>query len=166
MIPYINSSSSKVTLGLYRVPEVSTTTTISIKGAVILNGTTTFTGYLYRNASSTARFLVSSLNKDSFADPAFYSAYDVSQTLKLALNYNTPGDFDKMSVIASNDFSSATRSVDVDFNSKEGLKWYTVVLLVLAGLTLIGLSFGIFVYRKRRINEEKKISLVTEDEEV
>lgn len=40
------------------------------------------------------------------------------------------------------------------------------MLIVLGGLVLIALIFGVWMYARQRRNEEKKISLVTEDEEV
>lgn len=81
-----------------------------------------------------------------------YCNYDASQTLRLKLNYRSPGDFDELTVKASNDYSSAVHQVTVDFRTNEGIRWYTVMLMVLGGLTLIGTVFGVWVYSKKRRN--------------
>ena len=49
----------------------------------------------------------------------------------------------------------------IDFDTTVGIRWYTILLMVIGGVILLGIGFGVWKYVKKRQDEDKKISLVT-----
>lgn len=67
------------------------------------------------------------------------------------LNYNSPGNFDTISIVASNAFTHIEHKIKVSFDSNSsGIKWYVVVLIVAAVFLVVGLAFGFYLKAKAR----------------
>jgi hypothetical protein len=90
----------------------------------------------------------------------------LSSETYLNLTYKTAGDFKTITLTASNDFSSANHIINIEFdgNGTKKFPWYFIVIIVLSGILIFGLVIlGYKSYRKR-IEDKKKISLISEGE--
>lgn len=60
-----------------------------------------------------------------------------------------------------------TRQVGISFDSSDagGLKWYSVVIMVVIVAILVGAAFGLYLRQKARKQKEHNETLVTEEED-
>ena len=94
--------------------------------------------------------------------------YNLSSRVYLQLNYNKIGDFSNITAVAFNDYSIATHNVTVEFEGAGGggLGWVLYLIIGLSALFLVGLIYGLYKFIKRKRMEQKKVSLMDEEEEV
>ena len=99
---------------------------------------------------------------------ATLSMYNITGKYSLKATYSKPGNFNIIKVTASNDYSTMSREVSVEFEGDDdsGLKWYSVVIVLLLVLIAVGVAFGLYLKMKKRKVDSKKVSLFTENEEV
>ena len=72
----------------------------------------------------------------------------MSDKFNLIVTYNAPGNFNNISIKASNYYKSATSTVKVAFNPDDdgnGIKWYTIVIIILLVLLVVGISYGMYL---------------------
>ena len=86
---------------------------------------------------------------------------------KLELDYEQGGNFNSLKATAVNQFGNVTRKVGISFESSEGggLKWYSVVIMVVIVAILVGVAFGLYLRQKARKKNEHTETLVTEEED-
>lgn len=104
-------------------------------------------------------------------------AYNIKSDYYLKLNYDQAGNFSQISIKAENNYHTATHTQKVKFDSgpippppppppgpDDGLKWYTVVIMVALVLLIVGIAYGMLRYIKKK-RSDKNVSLLTEREE-
>ena len=86
----------------------------------------------------------------------------------LDLNYDQRGNFNKIQLTASNMYTSTTLDLDVHFDGdvSDGVKWYQILLIILAVLAVVGVIYGMFLKYKAHKKQNNTSSLMTEEEEL
>jgi len=80
---------------------------------------------------------------------------NITGNFYLEATYETPGDFTNITIKASNDLSSATRDLSIEFEHDDGdggMKWYIILIIVLLVVLAVGVGFGVF----KKIQQKKK----------
>ena len=102
--------------------------------------------------------------------------YSIEDHFTLALNYDVAGDFNIITILAINSYNEARHEQHIEFakpippppptpdDGGDGLKWYVVVIVSAVVLIIVGFSYGLFRYMKKK-RSEKSVSLLTEKEE-
>lgn len=96
--------------------------------------------------------------------------YELSPHYNLVLNYTEEGDFNNITITSTNYFSSNSYVIDVEWEhdnnpSNNGIKWYTVMIIILIVLIIVGVAYGMYL-KMIKHRKDKKVSLLTEGEEV
>jgi hypothetical protein len=97
------------------------------------------------------------------------SIYSLYNDFVLWISYEEGGKFDSIEIQAFNDYKQAVHNQPIKFEgvspipppNPDGIKWYIVLIVVLAVLIAVGTSYGLFRYMKKK-RAEKSVSLLTE----
>jgi hypothetical protein len=137
-----------------------------MRGAVVrsasMNLVSSFAALLFRDGNTLK--VVNSIPGDADTAPQLSS---LSKTVSIVYKYDQPGDFDVIRLIASNQQSSSSVNIPVDFDRPsggKGLAWYIILAIVLGGLVVIGVVVFLIVrYRRKKSSKESLLSTSKND---
>lgn len=75
---------------------------------------------------------------------------NLTEEFYLKATYDEPGDFTNITIKASNDLSSATKVLNIEFDHDTGMAWYVILIIVLLVVLGAGVGFGVFKKLKKR----------------
>ena len=85
----------------------------------------------------------------------------------LVLSYNAPGNFNNITLVATNQYSSEHAEIKVSFTKGDddstGIKWYTIMIIALIVVIIIGIAYGMYL-KMIKNRKNKTVSLLTEGE--
>ena len=113
---------------------------------------------VYRDGSNLRVAL--SLGSDSQGAVTFHN---LSSTVSIVYKFDQPGNFDKITLEARNQYGNASRDISVEFDkdpiNPKGMAWYIILAIVVGALLVVGLVvFFVMRYRKGKSN---KLSLLS-----
>jgi hypothetical protein len=79
--------------------------------------------------------------------------YQIDDDYSLSLTYDKPGEFDSITIIASNVYSSMSSTVPIKFEESDdvsGISWQIILIIVVTVVILLGISFSLYVKCKRK----------------
>jgi hypothetical protein len=163
---YFNETTNSVTNAIYTVPVAASSIPYHFKASssqkVNLSANPATIPFAYFASGNEVRLVTPSSSDNSL------SISNISAKCYLYLNYDKPDtNCTEIKIKVSNDFSSADHTVPVKFASSDddnplGISWYIWLIVGVGGLFVLGLIYGISRFARRRIQERKKISLLTE----
>ncbi len=90
----------------------------------------------------------------------------MSLTYNLVLDYTAPGNFSYLTLSATNRYSSDNVNLSVTFandpipDESSGLKWYTVMIVALIVVIIVGVAYGMYLKMIKK-RKDKNVSLLT-----